>query len=82
MLAVIVLQFLLVVGALAFSQQILLVVPAFLVVLAWFVINAYLGRSTHLVPNSMFLSILAGLYFAYPFWGYSVGRRLLSLRRN
>jgi hypothetical protein len=80
MLGVIILQFLLVIDALPFSQQIIMVVPAFLVVLAWFVINAYLGRSTNLLPNSMLLTVLAGLYIGYPFWGYSLGRRLLSSR--
>ena len=82
MLAVIILQFLLVVDVLPFSQQIIMVVPAFLVVLAWFVVNAYLGRSRNLVPNSMPLTVLAGLYIGYPIWGYFLGRRLLSLRRD
>jgi hypothetical protein len=82
MLAVIILQFLLVVDVLRFSQQIIMVVPAFLVVLVWFVVNAYLGRLSNLVPNSMLLTVLAGLYIGYPFWGYSLGRRLLSLRRD
>ena len=80
MLAVIILQFLLVIDVLPFSQQIIMVVPAFLVVLAWFVINTYLGRSSNLVPNSMLLAVLAGLYIGYPFWGYALGRRLLSSR--
>lgn len=51
------LQFLLVIDVLPFSQQIIMVVPAFLVVLAWFVINAYIGLSSPLVPNSMLLAI-------------------------
>ncbi len=79
MLAVIVLQGLLVAGLLPFREQIVLVVPAFLVVLAWFVINAYLDRSAQWVPSSMLFNVLAGLYFAYPFWAFSVGRRLRSL---
>ncbi len=79
MLAVIILQILLVAGVLTFGQQIGMLIPAFLVVLAWFVINAYLGRSSDFVPSSMLFNVLAGLYIAYPFWGYSVGRRLLSL---
>jgi hypothetical protein len=82
MLGVIILQFLLVIDALPFSQQIIMVVPAFLVVLAWFVMNAHLGRSSNLVPNSMLLTVLAGLYIGYPLWGYSLGRRLLSSRQD
>ncbi len=82
MLAVIILQLLLVVGVLTFSQQIAMVIPAFLVILAWFVINAYLGRSIDVLPHSMLLNVLAGLYIGYPVWGYLVGRRLLSSNRN
>ncbi len=78
MLAVIILQILLVAGVLTFGQQIGMLIPAFLVVLAWFVINAYLGRSIDVLPNNMLFNVLAGLYIAYPFWGYWVGRRLLS----
>lgn len=82
MLAVIILQILLVVGILTFNQQIGMVLPAFLVILAWFVINAYLGRSIDVLPHSMLLNILAGLFIGYPVWGYLVGRRLLSWKRN
>ena len=46
------------------------------------VANAYLGRSSNLVPHSMLLTVLAGLYIGYPFWGYALGRRLLSSRRD
>lgn len=82
MLAVIILQILLVAGALPFNQQIVMVIPAFLLVLVWFIINAILGRSSDLLPNSMLFNVLAGLYIGYPFWGYSVGRRLLSWKRT
>ena len=81
MLAVITLQLLLVIDAIPFSQQIAMVVPAFLVVLVWFVINPYLDRSGDLLPKSMPLTVGAGLYIAYPFWGYMLGRRLLSDQR-
>ncbi|MFQ5944019.1 MAG: hypothetical protein ACE5JF_10740, partial [Anaerolineales bacterium] len=60
MLAVIVLQILLVTGVLPFAVQIGLVVIAFLVVLVWFIIIGYLGRSTDKLPNSMLLHVLAG----------------------
>ena len=75
-LAGIVLQILLVTGVLPFANQIVPVVIAFLVLLIWFIINGYLGRSTEILPNRMPLHILAGLYVGYPFWAFSVGRRL------
>ncbi len=76
MLAVIVLQILLVTSVLTFAQQFGMVVVGFLVVLGWLVIIGYLGRSTDKLPNSMLLYVLAGLYIGYPFWAFSLGRRL------
>ncbi len=76
MLAVIALQILLVTGVLPFAQQIGMVIVGFLVVLAWFVITGYLGRSTGRMPKSMFLNVLAGLYIGYPVWAFLLGRRL------
>jgi hypothetical protein len=78
MLAVIVLQLLLVTGVLPFGQQIGMVIVAFLVVVLWFVMNGRLGRTGGILPKSILLNVLAGLYFAYPFWAFSVGRRLQS----
>jgi len=77
MLAVIVLQILLVAGVLSFGQQVGMVVAAFMAILTWFVITGYLGRSTDVLPKSMLLHVMAGLYFAYPIWAFSLGRRLL-----
>ena len=77
MIAVIVLQVLLVANVLPFDQQIGMVSAGFLVVLAWFVMVRYLGRSSAILPKSMLLYVLAGLYFGYPFWAFSLGRRLL-----
>lgn len=82
MLAVVVLQSLLVLGAMPFSRQIVLVVPAFLVVLVWFVLCARLAGGDDPVPSGLPLSILAGLYVGYPVWGYTVGRRLLALAQE
>ncbi len=76
MLAVIVLQVLLVTDVLPFANQIVPVVLAFLVVLAWFIINGTLARSTDKLPSNMLLSVLAGLYVGYPFWAFSVWRRM------
>ena len=78
MIAVILLQTLLVVGVLPFGIQIVLVIPAFLLVLTWFVRNRNLDHSTDIVPESMPLTVLAGLYIGYPFWAFKVGRRLLA----
>ena len=79
MVAAIVLQVLLVTGVLSFTQQVGMVITAFMVILAWFVLNGYLGRSTNKLPNSMLLHVLAGLYFGYPVWAFSLGRRLRAL---
>ena len=76
MIAVIVLQVLLVVNVLPFDQQIGMVSVGFLVVLAWFVMVRYLGRSSAILPKSMLLHVLAGLYFGYPIWAFALGRRL------
>ena len=79
MVAAIVLQVLLVTGVLSFTQQVGMVIIAFMVILAWFVLNGYLGRSTDKLPNSMLLHVLAGLYIGYPVWAFSLGRRLRAL---
>jgi hypothetical protein len=78
MLAVIVLQVLLVAGVIPFQQQIGMVIVAFLVVTAWFVIVTVLGRSSGVLPASIPLAVLAGLVFGYPVWAYLLGRRLLG----
>ena len=79
MIVAIVLQILLVAGVLSFGEQVGMVIVAFMVVLAWFVITGYLARSTDKLPNSMLLHVLAGLYVGYPVWAFSTGRRLLAL---
>ena len=79
MIAVIVFQVLLVVGVLPFQQQVGMVIAGFLVVLAWFLMVRYLGSSTNILPKSMPLHVLAGLYFGYPFWAFSLARRLRAL---
>ena len=77
MLAVIVLQILLVAGVTSFGQQVGWVIGAFMFIVAWFVIVERLGRSTDETPNGVPLHVFAGLYFAYPIWAFSLGRRLL-----
>ncbi len=78
MLAVVILQILLVTDILPFANQIVPVVLAFLLVLVWFIVNGFSGRTSEKLPSSMLLHVLAGLYIGYPFWAFSVGRRLRS----
>ena len=77
MVGAIILQVLLVAGVLSFSQQVGMVIVAFMAILVWFVVIGYLTRSTNRLPNNMLLHVLAGLYFGYPVWAFSLGRRLL-----
>ena len=81
MMAVVVLQLLLVVGVLSFSEQVGPVTFALVVVVgAWLVITGYLNRSTGKLPRSMLMSIVAVPYFGYPVWAFWLGRHLLSGR--
>jgi hypothetical protein len=76
MLAVVVLQFLLLVRALSFAQQVVPVTIAILVVGAWLAMTGYLGRSTGLLRNSLRMSLLAVPYFGYPIWAWWLARSL------
>ena len=78
MFATAALQFLLVIGALTFAQQVVPVSVALLVVGAWLVITGYLGRSTGTLPHGVRMSLLAVLYVGYPIWAFWLGRRLLA----
>lgn len=76
MLAVIALQGLLVFGILPFRRQIVLVIPAFLLVTAWFVLVERLGSRDAPVPEGTTLAVLAGLVIGYPIWALDFYRRL------
>jgi hypothetical protein len=78
MLATAALQFLLVIGALTFAQQVVPVSVALLVVGAWLVITGYLGRSTGTLPHGVRMGLLAATYVGYPIWAFWLGRRLLA----
>ena len=80
MLAVIILQLLLILEVIPFYAQIGPVIIAFLVVLAWFLMNRALGRVSDILPKGLPLTILAGLVFGYPIWSYRLGRNLLASR--
>lgn len=75
-LAIIVLQVLLLAHVLPFRRQIGMVSVAFLVVAVWFVINGRLARSASRLPQGMALHVLAASYIGYPFWAFSLARRL------
>lgn len=78
MAAVIVLQWLLVVRALTFEEQIGPVSIALLVVAAWFVLTGYLGRSSGVLPHGVRMGLLAATYIGYPIWAFWLGRCLLE----
>jgi hypothetical protein len=76
-LAIVVLQTLLVVGALTFDQEIGPVLIAFLFLVIWFLLTGYLGSSTGLLPNGVRMGFLAATYIGYPIWAFWLGRHLL-----
>jgi hypothetical protein len=78
-LAVVVLQSMLVLGALTFEEQIGAVSLALLVLAAWFVIVGYLGSSSGVLPHGVRMGLLAATYVGYPFWAFWLGRHLLRL---
>jgi hypothetical protein len=78
-LAIIVLQSLLVVGALTFQEEIGPVLIAFLVLVVWFVIIGYLGGSSGVLPQGVRMGLLAATYAGYPIWAFWLGRHLLRL---
>jgi hypothetical protein len=74
--AVIVLQSLLVLGVVPFRQQIVMVIPAFLVAMLWFVLTGRLGRTDDRMPKGIGLHILAGLVIGYPIWAFKFANNL------
>ena len=75
-----VLQWLLVTGALTFEQQIGPVSIALLAVGAWMVGTGYLARSTGYLPDGVRTGLLGAFYVGYPVWAVRLGRRLLAGR--
>jgi hypothetical protein len=80
MLGVVVLQFMLLVRALTFAQQVVPVTTAILVVGVWLVMTGYLGRATGLMPRGLLMSLLAVPHFGYPIWAFWLGRTLRAQR--
>ncbi|MDA0676659.1 MAG: hypothetical protein O2788_01490 [Chloroflexi bacterium] len=73
---VVLLQLLLVTGVLPFEVQVLLVIPAFLLVLYWYIVAGSLGRESGALRTSRMLDVLAGLYVGYPFWAWRIAKTM------
>ena len=78
-LAIMVLQSLLVLGALTFQEEIGPVLIAFLVLVVWLVLTGYMGSSTGVLPHGIRMGLLAVTYVGYPIWAFWLGRHLLNL---
>lgn len=77
-----VLQWLLVSGAMTFEQQIGSVSVALLAVAAWMVGTGYLAWNVGFLPHGVRDGLLGGLYIGYPIWAFTIGRRLLHGRSS
>lgn len=80
--ATMVLQLLLVSGALAFRDQVGMVSVALLVVGAWMIGTGVLARSIGFLPNGLRNGILGAIYLGYPVWAFDVGRRLRAAAQS
>ncbi len=78
-LAVVILQAMLVVGALTFAEQVGPVSFALLAFAAWLVIVGHLGSASGALPHGVRMGLLAATYIGYPFWAFWSGRHLLRL---
>jgi hypothetical protein len=75
---VMVLQWLLVTGAMTFEQQILPVAVALLTVGGWMVGTGILAQRLGILPHGVRDALLGAVYVGYPVWAISLGRRLLG----
>jgi hypothetical protein len=71
---IVVLQVLLVTGAVTFEQQIGPVSLAFLVLGAWFVLYGRLASRRGVLPDGTRLGVLAAMYAGYPVWAFRIAR--------
>ena len=78
-LAIMVLQSLLVLGALTFQEEVGPVLIAFLFLVVWLVLTGYLGSSSGTLRYGLRMGLLAVTYFGYPIWAFWLGRHLLRL---
>lgn len=81
-LAIMVLQSLLVLGALTFQEEIGPVLIAFIFLVVWLVLTGYLGNSTGALPHGLRMGLLAVTYVGYPIWAFWLGRHLLRQIRE
>ena len=82
LVAAIVLQWLLVTGALTFEAQIVPVSIALLTLGGWMVATGVLARSIGFLPHGLRSGVLGALYVGYPIWAIDLGRRLLERGRE
>ncbi|HYN68646.1 MAG TPA: hypothetical protein VEX41_00360 [Candidatus Eisenbacteria bacterium] len=75
-----VLQWLLISGAMPFQQQIGPVSASLLATGAWILGASYLASKVGFLPNGLRNGILGGLYLGLPVWGIDLGRRFLARR--
>lgn len=81
-LAIMVLQSLLVLGALTFQEEVGPVLIAFLFFVVWLVLTGYLGSSSGALPHGLRMGLLAVTYVGYPIWAFWLGRHLLQQIRE
>lgn len=74
--AIVVLQLLLVTGALTFEEQIGPVSVAFLGLAVWFVAAGRLASKAGLIPHGAWLGALGASYVGYPVWAFRIARTL------
>jgi hypothetical protein len=77
-----VLQWLLVTGALSFDQQIGMVTLSLLAVGVWMVGTGYLARRAGILPHGLRNGLLGAFYFGFPIWAIDTGRALLRAGRR
>jgi hypothetical protein len=73
---IVVLQVMLVSGAIAFEDQIGPVSLASIVLLAWFVLYGRLAARSGVVPGGTRLGLVAATYVGYPVWAFRMARVL------
>jgi hypothetical protein len=61
-----------------FEQQVVPVSMALLTVGAWMVGTGILARRLGILPHGLRDGLVGALYFGYPVWAISLGRRLLG----
>jgi hypothetical protein len=74
MTAIVVLQVLLLAGVLPFEEQVGPISSMFVVLVMWFVVTGFLGRSGGRLPErTLRMSLLGASYFGYPIWAFWMG---------